>query len=113
MPALIGRWRDDLSPDWLQQAVQSGYERAGLEKLKPEQKDAVQTLNMFITLPTGYGKSAIFQVLLFVLWLLLSLLHLPSSSDSFLPLVLVISPLVSLMSDQVTKLRQLGIRVLW
>ena len=113
MPALIGHWRDDLSPDRLQQAVQSGYEHAGLEKLKPEQKDAVQTLNMFVTLPTGYGKSAIFQVLLFVLWLLLSLLRLSSSSDSFLPLVLVISPLVSLMSDQVTKLRQLGIRVLW
>ena len=39
----------------------------GLTELKPEQQEAVQLLlrgkNVFETLPTGYGKSAIYQVL--------------------------------------------------
>ena len=39
----------------------------GITELKPEQQEAVELLldgkNVFVTLPTGYGKSAIYQVL--------------------------------------------------
>ena len=39
----------------------------GITELKPEQQEAVKLLldgkNVFVTLPTGYGKSAIYQVL--------------------------------------------------
>lgn len=113
--ALVERWRDEeLSAVLLEQAIRSGCERMGIEELKPEQQKAVQTLlrgeNVFVTLPTGYGKSAIFHILPFCVMALLSLLSLSSSADSCLPFVLIISPLVSLMRDQVTKLRRRGIQ---
>ena len=55
---------------------------------------------MFVNLPTGYGKSLIYQALPFVY-------------DSILEaaghIVVVVSPLVNLMKDQVDKLANLGI----
>ena len=59
--------------------------------------------HVFVTLPTGYGKSAIFHNLPFCA---MSLLFLTVTSDSFFLFVMIISPLVSLMRDQMTKLQQ-------
>ena len=73
----------------------------GLTELKPEQQEAVQLLlrgkNVFVTLPTGYGKSAIYQVLPLCTKSLSS-----TSTTSWATgksAVLVISPLTSLMRD--------------
>ena len=44
MAELIGRWREELSNDWLEQAVRKGCKCVGLEELKPEQQEAVETL---------------------------------------------------------------------
>ena len=102
MMALVKHWRnEELSADLLEQAIRSDCEHVGIEML-------LRGKNVSTTLPTGYGKSTIFHVLPFCVMALLSLLPLSSSADSCLPFVLIISPLVSLMRDQVTKLCQRG-----
>ena len=63
--------------------------------------------HVFVTLTTGYGKSAIFHNLPFCA---MSLLFLTVTSHSFFLFVMIISPLVSLMHDQVTKLQQRDIQ---
>ena len=56
-----------LSEERLKQALKEGCTCLGIHELKPEQQEAVQLLfegkNMFVTLPTGYGKSAIYDLL--------------------------------------------------
>ena len=59
--------------------------------------------DVFVRLPTGFGKSLCYQVLPFVFDHKLGLIGSGSSS-----LVLVISPLLSLMVDQVQSLRSRG-----
>ena len=85
----------------------------GIEELKQEQQNTVPMLlrgeNVFVMLPMGYGNYAIFHVLPFCVMALLSLLSLSFSGDSCLYFVLINSPLVSLMRDQVTKLCWRGI----
>ena len=99
MAVLVECWREELSNDRLEQAVRNCCKCVGLEELKPERQEAVETLlcgeSVFVTLPTGYEKSAIFHVLPFCVMALLSLFPLSSSTGSFLPFVLVISLLVS------------------
>ena len=70
--------------------------------LKAEKREVLAHLyrkkDIFAWLPTGYGKSLCYQLLPFLL-----------SSSSGISLVLVISPLVSLMIDQVRVLRGKGV----
>lgn len=58
---------------------------------------------MFVSLPTGFGKSVIYQ-------------SLPMVFDEYSGqqghIVIVISPLLSLMEDQVKSLRNLGIKTI-
>eukprot|EP00112_Aurelia_sp_Birch-Aquarium-sp1_P007307 Seg1796.4 transcript_id=Seg1796.4/GoldUCD/mRNA.D3Y31 product="Bloom syndrome protein" protein_id=Seg1796.4/GoldUCD/D3Y31 len=81
----------------------SGYERKGLF-LKPAQVEALFSVfcrsDTMVVLPTGYGKSVIFHLLP---WLL--------SSESSSGIVIVVCPLNALISDQMKKLRNLGIPV--
>ena len=81
----------------------------GITELKPEQQEAVELLldgkNVFVTLPTGYGKSAIYQVLPLCTKSLLA-----PSTATCKSSVIIISPLTSLMLDQVTKLRRKGLQ---
>ena len=80
----------------------------GLNKFKNTQKIALKDLllgkDVFVNQPTGSGKSLIFQVfpILFDM-----VKRSPSRSNT---IVLVISPLVSLMQDQVSFLKSKGIR---
>ena len=99
--------KNALFNDRLESAVQYGCQRIGIPSLKKEQLDAVKLLlqgqHTFVNLPTGFGKSVIFNILSFCAESLLT------TERSFRPVVLVVSPLVSLMRDQVTKLKQQSI----
>ncbi len=73
-------------------------ERFGLERFRPGQREAVQAAldgrDSLVVMPTGGGKSLCYQ--------------LPALAD--LGLVVVVSPLIALMSDQLSRLRQAGVR---
>ena len=75
--------------------------------LKPEQRDCVKSMfagrDVFLWLPTGFGKSVCYEVLPFMYDYKLG-------RDTGSSLVLVISPLVSLMVDQVASLRKRGVK---
>ena len=77
--------------------------------IKDEQKQAIQAVykgkDVFMWLPTGYGKSVCFECLPFVYDMKLDR-HLSKLEHS---VVLVISPLISLMVDQVSSLRSRGV----
>ena len=79
-------------------------ERKGLT-LKAQQREAARYVwegkDVFVLLPTGFGKSMIYEVLPFLFDYKLGRMHGPTKS-----LVIVVSPLVSLMADQVTSLRK-------
>ena len=78
--------------------------------LKPEQVAAIQAVycgkDVFVWLPTGFGKSLCYEALPFVYDCKLCRID----ADSHKSLVLVISPLVALMVDQVKSLRKRNIR---
>jgi len=84
---------DEVSPQQLQEALR----RLGHEQFRPGQREAVETLlaerRVLLVAPTGGGKSLSYQ---------LPALLLPGTT-------LVISPLISLMNDQVSALQELGI----
>ena len=72
--------------------------------LKAQQKEAVKHVwegkDVFVLLPTGFGKSIIYEVLPFLFDYKLGRMHGQTKS-----LVIVVSPLVSLMADQVSSLK--------
>ena len=63
--------------------------------MKPEQKEEVEAIlktDVFVILPTGFGKSALYQCL--------PLLHKKLYPDSDSAIIVVISPLKALIKDQ-------------
>ena len=78
--------------------------------LKPEQSEALEFIfqgkDVFVWFPTGYGKSVCYQALPFMFDRKLGRCISGPVDKS---VVLVVSPLVSLMIDQVTSLRAIGI----
>ena len=76
--------------------------------LKAQQREAVKHVwdgkDVFVLLPTGFGKSIIYEVLPFLFDFSLGRVHGQTKS-----LVIVASPLVSLMADQVSSLRHRGV----
>ncbi|XP_065062582.1 uncharacterized protein LOC135689329, partial [Rhopilema esculentum] len=78
----------------------------GISSMHEEQLEALRHFfrgkHLYFSAPTGYGKSLIYQVIPFVNDYLMDQLTLPSC-------ILVVTPLQSLMLDQVSKLRALGI----
>ena len=78
--------------------------------LKDKQVEAVELLyqghDVFLWVPTGYGKSICYQVLPFLFDYKLGRTGCPPCERS---VVLVISPLVSLMVDQVNSLQSRGV----
>src|ERR1019366_4608403 len=77
--------------------------RFGLESFRPGQREAVKAAlegrDSLVVMPTGGGKSLCYQ-----------LPALASDWDSARPLVVVVSPLIALMSDQWRRLREAGVR---
>ena len=79
-------------------------------RIMERQREAVQALyegkDVFLWLPTGYGKSICYQILPFLFDFKLKCTALPPSKHS---VCVIVSPLISLMVDQVTNLRANGI----
>src|ERR1700693_2386052 len=77
-------------------------ERFGLEAFRPGQREAVQAAldgrDSLVVMPTGGGKSLCYQ-----------LPALAANSDPARPLVVVVSPLIALMADQLRRLEQAGV----
>ena len=75
--------------------------------LKPEQKACVSYIcdgkDVFLWLPTGFGKSICYEVLLFMFDMKLDRVGTRS--------LVIVSPLVSLMIDQACSLRSRGVKV--
>lgn len=80
-----------------------------IQKLKPEQEQALLSFvgghDVVALLPTGFGKSLIFQLAPLVVKELAK----ANASDAK-PIVVVVSPLVALMEDQVKEAEKLGVR---
>jgi ATP-dependent DNA helicase RecQ len=76
-------------------------ERFGLEAFRPGQREAVQAAldgrDSLVVMPTGGGKSLCYQLPALV------------DADPTRPLVVVVSPLIALMSDQWRRLREAGV----
>jgi RecQ family ATP-dependent DNA helicase len=83
-------------------------QRFGLEAFRPGQREAVQAAlegrDSLVVMPTGGGKSLCYQ-----LPALAGDLD-PARPDPARPLVVVVSPLIALMSDQLRRLEQAGVR---
>ena len=79
----------------------------GYAQLRPEQKKAVREFvngsDVFVSLPTGSGKSLCYAVLPAVF----DILH---HSDCSAAMVIVVSPLISLMKDQVAAFQKKGVK---
>jgi ATP-dependent DNA helicase RecQ len=77
--------------------------RFGLERFRPGQREAVQAAldgrDSLVVMPTGGGKSLCYQ-----------LPALAGEGDPAQPLVVVVSPLIALMSDQWHRLERAGVR---
>ena len=95
-------------------ALEYGLECIGRSTvtLKPEQAETVWHIyngkDVFVWLPTGFGKSVCYELLLFILDYKQGKCSSTSMKESN-SAVLVISPLVSLMLDQVSSLRERGV----
>ena len=81
-------------------------------RLKEEQRQAIWHVyngkDVFLWLPTGFGKSICYEVLPFMHDF--QLRRSGTTPECKASLVLVISPLISLMADQVLSLRRRGVR---
>jgi ATP-dependent DNA helicase RecQ len=77
--------------------------RFGLERFRPGQREAVQAAlegrDSLVVMPTGGGKSLCYQ-----------LPALATDADPARPLVVVVSPLIALMSDQLRRSSAAGVR---
>jgi ATP-dependent DNA helicase RecQ len=91
-------------------AISYALERVGCPSLtlKPEQRASIKAVydgkDVFLWLPTGFGKSICYTTLPFVFDFKLGRVDGDSHS-----VVLVVSPLISLMVDQVANLRAAGV----
>jgi ATP-dependent DNA helicase RecQ len=98
---LAGTEADERSPD--APTPQELLARFGLERFRPGQREAVQAAldgrDSLVVMPTGGGKSLCYQ-----------LPALAGEVDPAHPLVVVVSPLIALMTDQWRRLEEAGVR---
>ena len=95
--------------DSIDRAIDAAFKNLGYSVVKSEQREALRCVlsgrDCFLTVPTGFGKSAIFHALPHCAAALQHFQHLHGTS-----FVLIVSPLVSLMSDQMSRLCSIGIK---
>jgi len=93
------------SEDMFQRSCEKICSCFGFKSLKDFQKKDLMSLvidrkDTFVNLPTGFGKTLVYQ----------SLPLFSELSQDLTPIVIVISPLISLMKDQVAFLNSKGIK---
>ena len=92
----------------IERALETAAEKLGYSSLRPHQKRAVtkfvQGHDVFISLPTGSGKSLCFCILPGVF----DELREVADHSSMSSIVVVVSPLISLMKDQVRAMTERG-----
>lgn len=100
-------------PDTFLEGVKYGLEKVGKANitLKPKQEEILKIIaltqkDVLAVLPTGYGKSLIYQIMPPLMDYMDSGQR-PTQKKS---IVLVVSPLNALIRDQVTKLKQSGLK---
>ena len=106
---------DDLSrPSWdvFCQCVRSVCPIFDISMLHDRQLEALHSFvsgeDVFVNLPTGYGKSLIFQMAPLVhVWMNENISPVWWKKD---PIILIVCPLLALMQDQVKKLTSLGLK---
>ena len=104
-------FRGSLANAWgniVEDALRKLCEVFGFERLNKHQEEALRLVvesksDVFVNLPTGFGKSVVFQALPVVYS------HVEPSREKPPVIVIVVSPLVNLMKDQVSRLTSLGI----
>ena len=88
----------------LDKCLSTAAQTLGYTNLKPEQHRAAAEVlrgrDTFVSLPTGYGKSLVYQVLPACTREIVLCTPEQVRDNAFRPVVFVISPLVSLMQDQ-------------
>ena len=108
MSTIAADTRDDFKA-LFEKCLQSILPRFSLAELKDEQKKAMFYLlsgkDVFVNLPTGFGKSLIYQLTPLVAEELSR-----HYGNIRIGIVLVISPLVSLIKDQVKGLQRRGVK---
>lgn len=111
--ALCKQWSDACENEELSEAIDHGVCALGHDRVRPLQAKAVQPVlrgrDTFVNVPTGYGKSLVYQILPICACFLLATLW---KESSVVPVVLVVIPLVVLMHDQAQELRQWKANVL-
>ena len=106
--ALSKLWLDAVRGDEsvVEMAVSSCIGRFGHATLKAAQAEAIVEIlkghDVFVSVPTGYGKSLVYQILPFCV---AKILDAVGKKHSLTPCVLVLSPLTALMSDQNNKMK--------
>ena len=91
-------------------ALEKAYRVFGVSKLFPQKKNAIKDFtsrkDVLVNLPTGFGKSLIFHIASVVY------ANLSKFNNAFAakPVIIIISPLVSLIEDHKNSLRALGIK---
>jgi ATP-dependent DNA helicase RecQ len=92
------------SADELSRSLHSAADKLGIDDFHPQQRSALEAFlrghDVFVNLPTGFGKSMIFQAAPFC-W---DFLRQATGS-----IAIVISPLTALMKDQIDSLKRRGI----
>ena len=87
-------------------ALKVATERLGFEELKEKQIEALKAFadgkDVFVSLPTGYGKSLCYQILPFLYDALRGCAGRDETRTA--SIVVVVTPLVSIMKDQVSDL---------
>ena len=110
--------RKKFTNDELHSAIGFASRKLGIEEFKDQQKAAILSYlkghDVFVNLPTGYGKSIVYQAAPFC-WDYLEALasDMAFTGDAEIAekhTAIVVSPLVSLMSDQVQTLNNRGIK---
>ena len=103
------------SDNSFKRAISSALEELGLNmEMKEEQMLAIESIvlksrDVLAILPTGFGKSLIYQILPGVFDNLTGHRHFGKTVVKDQAMVLVVSPLNALMRDQITKLNEKGV----
>lgn len=110
---LIPRLKCRVPSKAVDSSIMSAVQKLGYDRATPEQGKAIREFllgrDVFVSLPTGEGKSLCYACLPLVFdWIRERYVVPPTSDDSLRSIVLVVSPLTSLMKDQVESFSKRG-----